>query len=332
MKSTLRSNLLLGYFLGALTASAATYASMDYLIKRHEIDSLGKHLEKRLSYSRQGTPHFTAPLLECGRPIAEVQNSVFVGTFVSQIEEIESATGSDISVYMKNYEDGRSYGYKEEKSFRPGSLIKVALLISYFKRAESDPEILNERIKWDDKSLASLYDVQFTAPSSKLEFGKTYKISELIEAAIIKSDNVAAALLERGHHSELRELANDLNVPLNPSIFNGKEINIRRYSSLFRVLFNASYLNEADSEKALELMNKVEFKDGFVAGVPAGVKVSHKFGESAQDGINYMNECGVFYPKTSPYLLCVTVRNPKLKNLASVLKSVSSKVYSLNTN
>jgi hypothetical protein len=37
------------------------------------------------------------------------------------------------------------------------------------------------------------------------------------------------------------------------------------YASFFRVLFNASYLNRKDSEKALALLTKVAFRDGLIA-------------------------------------------------------------------
>ena len=58
---------------------------------------------------------------------------------------------------------------------------------------------------------------------------------------------------------------------------------VREYSAFFRILYNASYLNKAMSEKALEYLAASEFKQALVAGIPPGVIVAHKYGERSFD-------------------------------------------------
>ncbi|MDO8560151.1 MAG: serine hydrolase [bacterium] len=63
-------------------------------------------------------------------------------------------------------------------------------------------------------------------------------------------------------------------------------MSVKDYASFFRILYNASYLNREQSERALGLMTKTRFRDGIIAGVPAGRPVAHKFGErtTLEDG------------------------------------------------
>jgi beta-lactamase class A len=94
------------------------------------------------------------------------------------------------------------------------------------------------------------------------------------------SDNVATSLLDEKLNGTYyrNKVFTDLHIPVSKND-SGILIDIRHYASLFRVLFNASYLNKVMSDKALELLTNVEFKKGLVAGVPENIRVAHKFGE-----------------------------------------------------
>lgn len=59
-------------------------------------------------------------------------------------------------------------------------------------------------------------------------------------------------------------------------------LSVVEYSTFFRVLFNASYLSQASSEKALGYLAQSTFTAGLRAGVPAQVQIAHKFGGKAR--------------------------------------------------
>lgn len=83
------------------------------------------------------------------------------------------------------------------------------------------------------------------------------------------------------------------------------------------------------SEKALELLSRSSFNKGFVAGLPKGVVVAHKFGERGglKNNLKQFHECGIIYFPENPYLLCVMTLGENEDNLIDLIKTVSSKVY-----
>ena len=98
-------------------------------------------------------------------------------------------------------------------------------------------------------------------------------------------------------------------------------------ASFFRILYNASYLTKDNSQKALDLLSKVDFTDGIRAGVPSSVKVANKFGEREVGNIIQLHDCGIVYFKDHPYLLCIMSRGTDFTKLAASIKNISRLVY-----
>jgi beta-lactamase class A len=109
-------------------------------------------------------------------------------------------------------------------------------------------------------------------------------------------------------------------------------ISAKDYSLFFRVLYNATYLNDTDSEKALSILSQVTFASGLVAGLPSGTVVAHKYGEYVNGNNDHvdsieLHDCGIIYSKKSPYLLCVMTKGQNLNGLQDVIASISKLVY-----
>jgi beta-lactamase class A len=315
-----RGRLILAYFIG-LTTGLAVYSlvwSLKYSNNTREVSS-----EKR-----RGQTEFVNPLLECNNPNTEIENSALKSELETFITKLEQEKNVRISLYFKYYRDASSLSIHPAEAIMPGSLTKVALLMGYLKRAESDSLYLEQEIKFADKNLLGYYEVQGVQPSSRLKLGKTYKIKELLEAAIVRSDNVASVLLELfDHQAMLKQLAIELDVPLHKGAIPHREITIREYASLFKVLFNSAYLNASSSNKALFMLSKSEYRDGIVAGIPSNIRVAHKFGESTDGESHYFNHCGIVYSKSGPYLLCVAAKGKEDRILSEITKDVSALVY-----
>jgi len=96
------------------------------------------------------------------------------------------------------------------------------------------------------------------------------------------------------------------------------------------MLYNASYLNKELSEKALQYLSEVDFKQGLVSGVPQGIVVAHKFGEKvfgSSAEIKQLHDCGIVYYPRHPYLLCVMTRGASFEYLDDTIRQISSLVY-----
>jgi len=171
---------------------------------------------------------------------------------------------------------------------------------------------------------------QNVQPSIPLLPNQSYSYQELIERMIAYSDNNATILLSKGIQEDvfLRPYE-DLGIAP-PLLQNGEYyLRVKDYATFFRVLFNASYLSREYSEKALGVLLKSEYQQGLVAGIPADIRVAHKFGERIWEDTNehQLHDCGIVYYPNRPYLLCVMTRGKDFTPLGEVIADISSLVY-----
>ncbi len=128
----------------------------------------------------------------------------------------------------------------------------------------------------------------------------------------------------------LVDVYNDFDMQINgPGTQDDSKVNVKDYSSFFRILYNASYLNQTDSQKILGLLVNSEFLNGLVAGVPASVKVSHKFGERENSTGNtvQLSDCGIVYYPGHPYLLCISTKGTDINLQTQAIQKISASVY-----
>jgi beta-lactamase class A len=95
-----------------------------------------------------------------------------------------------------------------------------------------------------------------------------------------------------------------------------------------RAIYNASYLNVEDSEYAAEMLTKCDFKDGIMMGLPNGIQVAHKFGESGTPIDKQLHESAIVYLDGKSYLLTVMTKGKDIKVLSSLMGDISRLVYS----
>jgi beta-lactamase class A len=316
------------YGICLLTIGVLIGFTMSFYIKASDktpVDTFSEH--------RSGGYKYINPLYECS-------NSQLVGT--SEYRNLEtkirdfitrktnSVEISQASVYFRDLNNGPWIGINEKADFSPSSLLKLPVMLAFFKRAETDPLILSKVIVYDkipqgDFAVLS----QDFAPKNPVELGKKYTIKQLIEHMIENSDNTALSLLEQNiPDAEIDKVTLDLGIPTATDLTPQDYMNVKDYSALFRVLFNASYLSKALSQKALEILSKTEFNDGIRKQVPGNISIAHKFGEREfADGTNQLHDCGIIYYPNHPYLLCVMTRGAVFANLAAAIQDISGIVY-----
>lgn len=276
---------------------------------------------------RAGQHEFINPLLECEGP-EELKGREMVslkGKIDALInEEIKKNKAKDVSVYFREMNGGQWFGIGDKGLFPPGSLLTMPVLIGYLKQAEAEPGILQRKIKFDSR-LQPYY--HYINPSNTMEFGKSYTIEELIHRMIVYSDDNAAFLLIQHDNTKVYEsVFKDLGLTVPPET-GAYGISALDYASFFRVLFNASYLNEEMSNLALKILNSADFNRGIVLGVPSNVPVTQKFGELTTEDYKQFHDCGIVYYPNYPYLLCVMTMGDDYENLTSIIKEISVLTY-----
>ncbi len=274
---------------------------------------------------------FTHPLIAYETPEATVLEEY--ASLKKKLEErIQSAkqTGyvDEVSVYYRSLETGRWIGIKQNSIYYPASLLKVPVMIAYFRKAESDPSVLGKRIVYQAIGSGNAFE----APSA-LIVGRSYTVRELIEQMIVNSDNGATyTLLSKIEESLLAEVYTDLGIPEPPDNSANYQVSTKTYALFFRVLYNATYLTAAESEEALKLLARSSYKDGLVAGIPHDIPIAHKFGEhilskgTTAQAVE-LHDCGIVYHPDKPYLVCIMTRARDLPSATSILVSLSKMLY-----
>ncbi len=234
------------------------------------------------------------------------------------------------SVYLKAYSNNEWMTVNEEENYEPGSLFKVPILIAYLKMNEEHPGVLDKELSFNQ---SFNIDKNVAYKSNGIQLGKTYKVRELLKYMISYSDNNATALLNNNLKPEvLLKLFKDLELEL-PNV-NAKQyfFTVKQYSLFMRAIYNATYLTIDDSEYAAELLSKCEFKDGIRKGVPASVKMAHKFGESGTPVDKQLHESAIVYLDNKPYLLTVMTKGKDNASLSKLICEISSIVYKDQSN
>lgn len=238
----------------------------------------------------------------------------------------------DASVFLSDLNKGRWIGVNENEKYTPASMLKVVIMVAYYKRIEREPDILDRKLTYTG-DLDRLLKQDVFNSRSVLGVGTSYPVGELIKMMIIESDNGAEFLLLNNiDASYLSSIYEVLDIE-NPEYTSGSfTISPRTYSLFFRILYSVTYLRKGNSEQVLDILSKTTFKDGIVAGLPGDIPVAHKFGEhvnahGSQITSIELHDCGIVYASNSPYFLCVMTRGDNLDALKGIIKNISSLVY-----
>lgn len=285
------------------------------------------------SRDNDSTYSYINPLLECdnGAYVSQDKNLNNLRKEVKNTIDSEVSKGdiSFASIYYRDLNNGPWFGINEKEYFSPASLIKVPLMMAYFKYAEKDPTILEKEIINDEPFDPEEQNIK---PEITIEPNKKYKVYDLIERMIIYSDNDAyQVLLKNIDNALVFNVYSDLGVDISKAQTDpsGNIVTVKDYSSFFRILFNSSYLQKQYSEKALEILSRSKYKDGLVNSIPKNIQVAHKFGERqyADTGEKQLHDCGIVYAETKPYLICIMTRAKNFEKASKAIDQISFQIY-----
>ena len=274
---------------------------------------------------REKTAGLTRPILL----VEDVSPSKELNVLSNSLTELISSginTGKikSASVYVKDLDNERWIGVNDNEGYYPGSLMKLAVLIIYLKKAETTPEILNKMLTLEAEAVvpSQTYKDQVIKP------GVPYAIKDLLYQMIVKSDNYATLLLNReADINELNRLFASLGLHAMDMHDRYYTITTRDYSKFMSVLYNASYLSKENSSYALSLLSNSSFNRGLTRELPKSVIVAHKFGENVSGNIRQLHESGIVYTGSHTYLITVMTKGEKVSDLADEINSLSTSVF-----
>lgn len=272
---------------------------------------------------------FVKPLLFAEDPNESEYLASLKQSLLNEVDGMKkSGSITRASLYLKDLNTMRWVAVNGDDAYYPGSMLKVALMIHMLHLSESDPTLLEKKVLLEK----NLEIGTILPPSQRLQAGKEHTVKELIEALIVRSDNDAANLLQRFIRlEEYQKMYYELG--LTPPAMDDfyYQISPKEYTRFFRVLYNATFLNRENSEYAMGLLNKAEYKNGLTKFLPKGALAAHKFGERFTESTNLQfHESGVISLGGKAYVLTIMTEGSdfnKLQNSVADLGKVCHEYF-----
>jgi len=250
-------------------------------------------------------------------------------------EKLKKGEATTISVYFRDLVNGNRFGIKENDKFSPKSLLKLPLMIAYFKWAETNPLVLRKTLTFTVADPQT--EPRHIKPVTELQPGKHYAVNDLIYRMIAYDDTDAYSLLYANLPAgRLDKIFKDLNVEYDPHKEKEEDsLSLSAFAAFYRILFNASYLSEEMSEKALRYLSKSMFRDGMASGVPPNIEIACKHGErtlhvatdDGDDDLYQLHEFGIIYHPSRPFLVGVMVRGNDFDTMMKVVRDITRLIY-----
>lgn len=245
-------------------------------------------------------------------------------------EKHDESSVAQVSVFFRDLSAGPTMSINASEDFAPASILKVPLALAYLRMEEDNPGILQDKIRYTrvDSTLH-----QMTPPRESLALGQWYTVEEALRYMLVYSDNIALGVLSEYLKSlpegptYLQHTYQELGI-VDPADATDETLSVHGYASIFRALYNASYLDAELSSKMLRWLAEADFAEGIRGGVPSSVPVANKFGERLfPDGTIQLHDCGIVYFPENPYSLCIMTQGHDWQAQAAVIQDISEQVY-----
>lgn len=236
-------------------------------------------------------------------------------------EDLDKKYGAspDISAYFEYLPTGASIALNKEADFYPASLLKVPVAIAVAKKIE------NGDWKWNNKLVLMSADKDDKFGSLYKEpTGSVFTIEELVRRSLVDSDNTAHFILVRNLETEEIGGVYD-HMGLKGFLTTEGKLSAKKYSVIFRTLYNSSYLIEDNSQKLLNFLSQSEFKHYIQIALPKDIVFAHKIGIDQSKKV--FLDSGIIYIKDRPYILTIMIKGDDEKTAKEKMKDISENVY-----
>jgi beta-lactamase class A len=250
-------------------------------------------------------------------------------------EEIISFLGEDknkVAFYVEDLNSGGWIGWQEREPFVAASLLKVPIATCVMKKV--DDGTWNLETKFEIK--AENKDQDF-GELWKVPDGTQLTVRELIEKMLQDSDNTALAVLFENLSEEERNeifyhigMRNSEDASKEPNWSSVNKFSAKDLSTMFRALYNATYITRKSSNYILDTLTQTKFNSVVPTGLPNDVKVAHKIGnffDKENNRLKNYHDCGITYVTGHPYLYCIMTNDLEAAKAEKAISDVNNLIY-----
>ena len=239
--------------------------------------------------------------------------------------------------YVEDLNTGAWVGWQEKENFIGASLLKISIAIGVMKKIDDGDWTLDTtfpiKAEYKNKGFGNLWQVND---------GALLSVRKLLDEMLKNSDNTASITLYSNMTPEERDnvyyhigLTNPEMENLNNQSFDIYKITPRNLATMFRALYDATYLTRASSNYILETLTQTGFDKLIPKNIPSEIKVSHKIAafsdETLQQYRNY-HDCGIAFVPNHPYLYCLITQDLDSDTAQDIIVGMGDRIFSYFSN
>jgi len=225
---------------------------------------------------------------------------------------------------------GLHCGVKEDRTFQAASIIKIPVMYELYMRSRAGLIDLDETVTVNESDYVDGGGVMKNQPGRR-----SYRLRELGELMITKSDNTATDLLIKRLgmdeiNSTMKKAGLD-KTSVKRLIFDFDAVdrgldNLTTPRDIRTILLSIhnEQKRDAASTEMLDILKRVERRDMIPSGLPDDIPVAHKTGELS----GVLLDTAIIYLKEKPYILCLMGEEIRDRDGAVALfAALSKKIY-----
>lgn len=267
----------------------------------------------------------------------EERNAKLFATLVPLKEKVMGNLGGNkekVAFYVEDLNTGSWIGWKERDPFIAASLLKVPIAVGVMKKIEGGQWSLDTTFsveaKYKDGNFGELW---------KVPDGTSVTVEKLMKEMLQNSDNTAANIFfdklsreERDdvyYHIGVTNPEAPITQKTNNPLFS--DLSSKDLASMFRALYNSTYLTRKSSSYILEILTQTKFDELVPTVIPKDIKVAHKMGNyfnSDPERPKNYHDCGIAYYPQHPYLYCILTTGIDATTAKENISSTSGIIYS----
>jgi beta-lactamase class A len=236
-----------------------------------------------------------------------------------------------VAFYVEDLNSGSWIGLNERDPFIPASLLKVPIAIGVMKKVDNGQWSLNTTFTLESRYKDKLFGDLYKQPD-----GTKLTIRQLLEEMLVNSDNTAAALLfdklSKGERDDVYYQMGSKNPEIESA--DGKptfsQLSPKDLATMFRALYNATYLEAGSSNYLLEMLTRTEFDKDVQYRIPEKVKIAHKIGVfqvNDPKAPRNSHDCGIVYVPEHPFLYCIMTKDMEVSTSEKTILDTRYEIY-----
>ena len=235
------------------------------------------------------------------------------------VEQIIVPLRGTYGVYFQDLDKGDSFSIKGQEKITAASLIKLPTLLTLYREADAGRIALETVYKLQAKDKREGAGSLLGKPDG---FEITYR--DMARLMGQQSDNTAFNIMANKILGGEKIQATIDRLGMRQTSFADNLTSAEDIGLLFRKLYQEKVVSDKSRDEILSFLTNTIWEDRIPAGIPKGIKVSHKIGTE----MGVISDAGIVFGQ-KPFILVLMSQNVNETEAKKALPEIAKKIYDL---